>query len=82
MCVPLLQAARVFIGIVVAGHYPLSHHPARSGAVDLAGLAGLSEAARDNVVAPVFTLLFVLSSVAVSREWFRSYIGGSPRGCM
>jgi len=60
------QLARLFIGIVVAGHYPLNHHPARQGTLDLAALLGVSEYAREVLVAPIFTLVFVLTSTAVS----------------
>ncbi len=62
------QAARGFIGIVVAGHFPLNHHPARAGALDFATMAGVSEGTRERVLAPLFTAVFVLSSITTSCE--------------
>jgi len=63
---PWVQAARLLIGIVVVGHYPLNHHPARAGALDLAALAGFSAQTIRGTVCPLFTAVFTLSSVGVS----------------
>lgn len=39
---PLLQVAKALIGLVVLGHYPLNHHPARDGLRDGLRLLGVS----------------------------------------
>ena len=65
---PFVQGARGFIGIVVAGHFPLNHHPARAGFLDFTAMVGVSEATRNGILAPLFTTFFVLTSVTVSRK--------------
>lgn len=56
----LMQVARVVIGLVVLGHFPLNHHPARQATEDgLRDILGLYMSPQASVA---FTLLFVFGS--------------------
>ncbi len=59
--VGLPQVAQGLIGIVVLGHYPLNHHPARGGLHDICHLLGVTDP--PDIFTDMFTLIFVASSV-------------------
>lgn len=64
-----LQVARAVIGLVVAGHFPLNHHPARASWEDLADAmspAGSANPVVGRWVSAALTVLFVGSSVTTS----------------
>eukprot|EP00877_Chromochloris_zofingiensis_P003558 jgi/Chrzof1/13202/Cz07g24080.t1 len=61
----LIQIARCVIGVVVVGHYPLNHHPARQGYEDLL-IAMFGFTVLPSWVSMLCTIVFVASSVAVS----------------
>ncbi|KAJ9523204.1 hypothetical protein QJQ45_023990, partial [Haematococcus lacustris] len=60
------QVAQGLIGFVVLAHYPLSHFPARTGIHDVLHLLGFTQPL--SWVYDLFTVLFVISSVAVARS--------------
>lgn len=60
-----VQIARCVIGVVVVGHYPLNHHPARQGYEDLL-IAMFGFTVLPSWVSMLCTIVFVASSVAVS----------------
>lgn len=59
-----VQVAQAFIGLVVMGHFPLTHHPARTGMQDILTLMG--HHTPPMIVSDIFTMLFVGGSVGVS----------------
>uniref|UniRef100_A0A7S0RPD5 Amino acid transporter transmembrane domain-containing protein n=1 Tax=Chlamydomonas leiostraca TaxID=1034604 RepID=A0A7S0RPD5_9CHLO len=61
----VVQVAQALVGLVVLGHYPLNHHPARSGLFDGLSLLGVSRPSE--AVSVMFTFAFVLGSIVVAR---------------
>ena len=62
---PVLQVAKGVIGLVVIGHYPLNHHPARLAIEDLERqLLGWDTISKTLSICQ--SLVFIWTSVAVS----------------
>uniref|UniRef100_A0A7S3VGS3 Amino acid transporter transmembrane domain-containing protein n=1 Tax=Dunaliella tertiolecta TaxID=3047 RepID=A0A7S3VGS3_DUNTE len=59
-----VQTAQLVVALVVMGHYPLNHHPARDGMHDVLDLLGFSHHPR--FLSHIFTAVFVGGTVGLA----------------